>query len=191
MLPTASALLRLPEANSRNRTQAEHAVLVQPFHILFIPSLETCFTDRFIHLISIDSLSLGTRVTRPWSWVSRCFASLRYCEDKGRMPRKGLGKSGPAAHTRGRFVARTQASVSTKMVLLQTDATALCSAPDLRVRHTCTLSGAYAAFIPNLERVTNFLVKNLSAVIHASGAVKKLGTSEKSLKLNQRGHEEE
>ena len=49
----------------------------------------------------------------------------------------------------------------------------------------------YATFIPNLEQVTNFLVKNLPAVIHASGTVKKLGTSEQSLKLNQRGHGEE
>ncbi|KAM7118166.1 uncharacterized protein J5F26_002856 isoform 2-T4 [Ciconia maguari] len=55
-----SVLLRQPVANSRNRTWAEHAVSVQPFHILFIKSLRTCFTEMFRYLISIDSLSLGT-----------------------------------------------------------------------------------------------------------------------------------
>lgn len=46
-----------------------------------------------------------------------------------------------------------------------------------------------ATFIPNLEQVMNFLVKNFSARIHASRQVKKLGMSEQSLKLNQRGHQ--
>ncbi|XP_072712840.1 uncharacterized protein [Ciconia boyciana] len=57
---SSSVLLRQPVANSRNRTWAEHAVSVQPFHILFIKSLRTCFTEMFRYLISIDSLSLGT-----------------------------------------------------------------------------------------------------------------------------------
>lgn len=47
----------------------------------------------------------------------------------------------------------------------------------------------YATFIPNLEQVMNFLVKNFSAQIHASRSVKKLGMSEQSLKLNQKGHQ--
>ncbi|KAJ7411220.1 calmodulin [Willisornis vidua] len=46
----------------------------------------------------------------------------------------------------------------------------------------------YATFIPNLEQVMSFLVKNLSAVIHTLRNVKKLGMSEQSLKLNQSGH---
>lgn len=48
----------------------------------------------------------------------------------------------------------------------------------------------YAAFIPKLggrEGVMIFLVKNLPAVIHASGTAKMLGTSEQSF----RGHGEE
>lgn len=67
----------------------------------------------FIYLISIDSLSLGTWVTHTWTWVSWCFASLRYCEDKWEVPRKGPGKSGPAPCTCRHFVARTQANIST------------------------------------------------------------------------------
>lgn len=49
------------------------------------------------------------------------------------------------------------------------------------------LQGA-ATSTPGLEQLTNFLVCNLPAVIHTSGTVKKLGTSQQSLKHDQRGH---
>ena len=42
-------------------------------------------------------------------------------------------------------------------------------------------------FYPKAGVGDDFLVKNLPAVIHASGTAKKLGTSEQSFKLNQRG----
>lgn len=72
-----------------------------------------------------------------------------------------------------------------EMILLHTDAPALCSRFEgMTYMHP---EWCYAALIPNLERAMNLLVKNLSAVIHASGTVKKLETSEQSLKLNQRG----
>lgn len=47
----------------------------------------------------------------------------------------------------------------------------------------------YATFIPNLEHLMNFLVKNYSAWIYASRNIKKLGMLEQSLKMNQRGHQ--
>lgn len=77
-----------------------------------------------------------------------------------------------------------------KMVLLHTcTSTLLCSRSE-GVTHMHP-ERCYATFSPNLEQVTNFSVENLSAVIHSSGTVKKLGTSEQSLRLNQRGHGEE
>jgi len=91
------------------------------------------------------------------------------------MPRRGLGKSGPAPRTRGRFVARTQAGVSTEggFAPHRRAGTLLCSRSEGAAhRHP---ERCHATFIPDLEQVTNFLV--LPAGIHASGTVKKLGTS--------------
>lgn len=145
----------------------------------------------FIYHISLNSLISGTQVTDPWSWVSRRFASPRSCEDKAQTPRKGLGKSGPALHVCGRSVARTQACIFTKDGFPPHRCTSTLL-PSRSEGATYTyLERCYATFTPNLECVTNFLVKNLSAVIRTSEAVKKLGTSEQSLKLNQRGHGEE
>lgn len=108
------------------------------------------------------------------------------------MPRRGLGTSGPVPCTRGHSVARTQAKVSTGDGFAPQNASALCSA--LLCSRFEGVTGmhperCYATFIPNLEQVMNFLVKNFSAQIHASRSVKKLGMSEQSLKLNQKGHQ--
>lgn len=106
------------------------------------------------------------------------------------MPRKGLGTLGPAPYTRGRSIASTQAKVSTGD----------CFAPQMHWHSALLCSRfegetgmhpehCYATFIPTLEQVMNFLVQNFSAQIHTSRNVKKLGMSEQSLKMNQRGHQ--
>ena len=107
--------------------------------------------------------------------------------------RQGKGLVNQAQHQAhvGVFVARTQANVSPGDGFAPHRRTSILLCSRFEGATHMHPERCYATFIPNLERVTNFLVKNLPAVIHASGTVKKLGTSEQSLKLNQREHGEE